>query len=57
MAIVANRYWALLLLLAGAVVCYTAGFMAGFWLLIVVGAILELAFWSELIRRKRRGDF
>ena len=56
MAIVANRYWTLLLLLTGAVVCYTAGFMGGFWLLVAVGAILELAFWLQLFKRSRRGD-
>jgi hypothetical protein len=56
MAIVASRYWTLLLLLAGAVVCYATGFMGGFWSLVAVGAILELAFWLELFKRSRRGE-
>ena len=37
MAIIANPYWTLLLLFAGAAVSYAAGFMVGFWLFIAVG--------------------
>ena len=54
MAIVANRYWILLALVTGAVVCYAVGSMAGFGLFLVGGGVLELAFWHELIKRKRR---
>lgn len=54
MAIVANRYWMLLSLLVGAVVCYSVGFMAGVGLLLAAGMFLELAFWFELIKRNRR---
>ena len=54
MAIVANRYWMLLALLAGAVVSYSVGFVAGFGLFLVAGVLLELAFWYELFKRKRR---
>ena len=51
MAIIANRYWALLLLSAGAAVSYAAGLMVGLWVLIAVGAVLELAFWSQFFKR------
>ena len=54
MAIIANRYWTLLLLFAGAVVSYAAGFVIGFWLFIAVGAVLELVLWRELFKRKHR---
>ena len=54
MAIIANRYWTLLLLFAGAAVSYAAGFMVGFWLFIAVGAVLDLVFWRELFKRIRR---
>jgi hypothetical protein len=54
MAIVANRYWTLLALVTGAVVCYAVGSMAGFGLFLAGGAVLELAFWHQLIKRKRR---
>jgi hypothetical protein len=54
MAIIANRYWTLLLLFAGAAVSYAAGFMVGFGLFIAVGAVFELAFWYRLFKRTRR---
>ena len=54
MAIVANRYWVLLLLFAGAAVSYAASFMVGLWLFVAVGAILELVFWRELFKRRHR---
>jgi hypothetical protein len=54
MAITANRYWLLLLLFMGATVSYAAGFMVGLWLFIAVGAVLELVFWRELFKRRRR---
>jgi hypothetical protein len=54
MAIVANRHWMLLALLAGAIVSYSVGFMAGFGLLLVAGVMLELAFWYQLFKRNRR---
>jgi len=54
MAITANRYLVLLLLFAGAATSYIVGFKIGFWMLIVVGAIFELAFWFELLFRRRR---
>jgi hypothetical protein len=54
MAILANRYWTLLLLLAGAVASYAAGFLVGFWLFIAVGAVLELILWCELFKGRRR---
>ena len=53
MAIMANRYWTLLLLLTGAAASYVAGFMAGFWLLIAVGFVLELFLWRQLLKRRR----
>ena len=54
MAILANRYWILLALIAGAVVSYGVGSMAGFGLFLGIGAIFELAFWRELFKRRRR---
>ena len=54
MAIVANRYWILLALITGAVACYAVGSMRGFGLFLAGGAVLELAFWHQLIKRKRR---
>ena len=54
MAIVANRYWILLALVTGAIVCYAVGSMTGFGLFLAGGGVLELAFWHQLIRRKRR---
>jgi hypothetical protein len=54
MAITSNRYLTLFLLFAAAAVCYAVGFTVGFWLLIAAGAIFELAFWFELIVRRRR---
>jgi membrane protein implicated in regulation of membrane protease activity len=53
MAIIANRYWTLLLVSAGAAVSYTAGLMPGFWLFFAVGVVLELIFWREFFRRRR----
>ena len=44
----------LLALLTGAVVSYSVGFMAGFGLFLALGALLELAFWYQLLRGKRR---
>lgn len=54
MAIVANRYWLLLALLAGAVVSYSVGFMAGLGLFLAAGVFLELAFWFAVLKGKRR---
>ena len=54
MAITANRYLTLFLLFAAAGISYAVGFMIGFWLLIVIGAAFELAFWLKLILRNRR---
>ena len=54
MAIAANRYWLLLVLLAGAVVSYSVGFMVGFGLFLGVGGLLELAFLYVVFLRKRR---
>ncbi|MCH9693776.1 MAG: hypothetical protein K0U72_04630 [Gammaproteobacteria bacterium] len=54
MAILANRYLVLLLLFAGAAISYFVGLKIGFWLLIAVGAIFELAFWFEFFIRQRR---
>jgi hypothetical protein len=54
MAILANRYWILLALIAGAIVSYGVGSMAGFGLFLVAGGIFELAFWQELFKRRRR---
>jgi len=54
MAIVANRCWMLLALVAGAIVCYAVGSMTGFGLFLAGGGVLELAFWHQLIGRKRR---
>ncbi len=54
MAIMANRYRALLLLFVAAAISYAVGFTAGFWLLIAIGAVFELAFWFELFFGGRR---
>jgi len=53
MAIVATRYWILLALVAGAVVSYGVGYMAGFGLLLAAGVVFELAFWHQLFKRRR----
>ena len=54
MAIVANRYWILLALLAAAVVSYGVGFTFGLALFVAAGVLLELAFWFGLFTRARR---
>ena len=54
MAIVVNRYFVLLALLAGAAISYSVGYIAGLGLLLAAGAILELAFWYQVFKRKRR---
>jgi hypothetical protein len=54
MPIVANRHWVLLALLAGAVLSYSVGFIAGFAGLLAAGGLLELAFWFALFKRRRR---
>jgi hypothetical protein len=54
MAIVANRFWVLLALLVGALVSYSVGLMAGVGLFLAAGMLFELAFWYQLVRRKRR---
>ena len=54
MAILANRYWILLALISAAGVSYSVGFMAGLGLFVAIGGLFELAFWCELIRRRRR---
>jgi hypothetical protein len=54
MAILANRYWILLALISAAVVSYSVGFMVGLGLFVVAGVVFELAFWFELLRRRRR---
>jgi hypothetical protein len=54
MALIANRSWILLALFAAAAVSYSAGLMVGVGLLIALGVVFELAFWSQLIKRRRR---
>ena len=54
MAILDNRYWILLALLAAAVVSYSVGFMVGLGLFVAAGVIFELAFWFGLLRRRPR---
>jgi hypothetical protein len=54
MALIANRHWILLALLAAATVSYGVGFIVGFGLFIAVGVAFELAFWHQLIKRRRR---
>ncbi|HEX5047272.1 MAG TPA: hypothetical protein VFX89_09150 [Gammaproteobacteria bacterium] len=54
MAIVSSRYWILLALVAGAIVSYGVGSIAGFGLFLAAGVIFELAFWHELRKRRRR---
>jgi len=54
MAIVANRYWILLALVAAAVISYGVGSMAGLGLFVAAGGIFELAFWLKLFKRRRR---
>jgi general stress protein CsbA len=53
MAITANRYLTLLLLFVGAAISYSVGFTISFWLLIAIGVVFELAFWFELLFRRR----
>ncbi len=52
MAIVENRYWILLALVAAAAVSYGVGFMVGLGLFVAAGVIFELAFWLELFKRR-----
>ena len=47
MAIIANRCLTLLLLFAAAAASYIIGVKIGFWMLVAIGAILELAFWYQ----------
>ena len=54
MAISANRYLTLFLLLVAASISYAIGFAIGFWLLVAVGMVLELVFWFQLFMGKRR---
>ncbi len=54
MALIANRYWILLVLFAAATVSYSLGFIVGFGLFIAAGLVFELAFWHQLIKQKRR---
>lgn len=54
MAILANRYWILLALVAAAVVSYSVGFTLGLGLFVAAGVVLELAFWFGLFGRRRR---
>lgn len=44
----------LLALLAGAALSYSVGFIAGLGLFLAAGVLLELAFWYQLFKRKRR---
>jgi len=54
MAIAPNRYLILFLLLGAATLSYVGGFFAGFWLLLALGVVFELAFWFKLFDPKRR---
>ncbi len=54
MAIMANRYRTLLLLFVAAAISYAVGLTVGFWILIAIGAALELTFWFELLFGRRR---
>ncbi|MGI9263994.1 MAG: hypothetical protein ACR2QU_03630 [Gammaproteobacteria bacterium] len=54
MALTANRYLTLFLLFVTAAACYALGFTIGFWLLIAMGVVFELAFWFQLFFRQRR---
>jgi len=54
MAIMANRYRVILMLLVAAAISYAIGFMLGFWLLVLLGAAFEMAFWFQLLFRRRR---
>jgi hypothetical protein len=54
MAILANRYWVLLALVAAAVVSYSVGFILGLWFFVAAAGIFELAVWFDLFRRTRR---
>ena len=54
MALIASRYWILLALFAAATISYSVGFIVGFGLFIAAGVVFELAFWYQLIKRKRR---
>jgi general stress protein CsbA len=53
MAITANRYLTLILLFTAAAISYAVGFAIGFWVFIAAGAVFELAFWFQLLFRKR----
>ncbi len=54
MAITATRCVILLFLLLAAVISYGAGFGAGIWLFVVMGAAFELSFWIKLIKLGNR---
>ncbi len=55
MAIAANRYLTLFLLLVAASLSYAIGFLGGVMFFVAIGAIFESIFWFRLIfRRKRR---
>jgi hypothetical protein len=43
-----------ILLFIAAAISYAVGFTIGFWVLIVAGAVFELAFWFQLLFRNRR---
>ena len=40
-----TRFSIIVVVLFGSIVCYTTGFTLGITLFLVVGALLELAFW------------
>ncbi len=53
MAMATNRYLTLFLLFVAAATSYALGFTIGFWLLIILGVVFELAFWFQLFFRQR----
>ena len=48
------RWMTLLLLLAGAILFYFSGMFLGVLALLIIGAFLELAFWSKLLLGGRK---
>ncbi|MEZ5558626.1 MAG: hypothetical protein R3E86_08815 [Pseudomonadales bacterium] len=44
-----KRSTTIFLLLLGAVASYAVGWIAGVWLFVGLGAVLELSFWAKLL--------
>ena len=49
------RWLVLSILIGAALACYSVGFVPGFGLFLLFGAVFELSFWWKLFR-KRNGN-